>query len=109
MHKPYRWGQVAPPTVQHPRELRRKREAAVQAKRDHQRFVIRHRLMHGSEGERDRILKGFHGDSFGDFSCSTVLPAAPGSRRPALSWLLGWQRLNCWRPDSPPPVTTSKE
>lgn len=70
MHKPYRWGDKAPPTVQRLRELRRKREATVQAKRDHQRFVIRHRLMRGSEEERDRILRDIHGDAFGDFSCA---------------------------------------
>jgi hypothetical protein len=68
MHKPYRWGDKAPPTVQRLRELRMKREAAVQAKRDHQRFVIRHRLMHGSEEERDRILRDLHGDAFGEFA-----------------------------------------
>ena len=41
--------------------------------------------------------------------CATVAPTAPPSRRPVLSWLLGWSRLYRWRPDSPPPVTTSKE
>jgi|GEM_PF-3909161 len=43
------------------------------------------------------------------YDCATVAPTAPPSRRPVLSWLLGWSRLYRWRPDSPPPVTTSKE
>ncbi|WP_336695921.1 hypothetical protein [Delftia acidovorans] len=41
--------------------------------------------------------------------CATEAPTAPVLRRPVLSWLLGWSRLNRWHPDSPPPVTTSKE
>ena len=109
MHKPYRWGDKAPPTVQRLRELRRKREATVQAKRDHQRFVIRHRLMHGSEKERNAILRAIHGDAFGDFDSSNGTANAPASRPPVLSWLLGWSRLNRWHPDAPPPVTTSTE
>lgn len=112
MHKPYRWGDKAPPTVQRLRELRRQRKAAVQAKRDHQRFVIRHRLMHGSEEERDQILRALHGDSFGDFSCSIGMAEATAPRWPVLSWLhwlLGWSRPNRWLPDSPTPVSTPKE
>ncbi len=109
MHKPYRWGDKAPPAVRRLRELRSQRRAALQAKRDHQDFVIRERLKGGSEEERDQILRALHGDSFGDFSCSIGMGEAPAPRQPVLSWLLGWSRLNRWHSDAPPPVTTSKE